>query len=52
MTRRELLALVPEKELPAARKEKNKNSLIERIWHRNLLRAMGESSLCPGKGVE
>lgn len=45
MTRRELLALVPEKELPAARKEKNKNSLIERILASEFAAGTGESSL-------
>ena len=45
MTRRELLALVPEKELPAARKEKNKNSLIEQILASEFAAGTGESSL-------
>lgn len=45
MTRRELLALVPEKELPAARKENNKNSLIERILASEFAAGTGESSL-------
>ncbi len=53
MTRRELLALVPEKELPAARKEKNKNSLIERILASEFVAGTGESSLSGKKrGVD
>ena len=53
MTRRELLALVPEKELPAARKEKNKNSLIERILALGFAVGAGESSLSGGnRGVD
>ena len=53
MTRRELLALVPQKELPAARKEKNKNSLIERILASEFAAGTGESSLSGKKrGVD
>ena len=53
MTRRELLALVPEKELPAARREKNKNSLIERILASEFAAGTGESSLSgESRGVD